>query len=133
MGFKSSGATIQSCQCTITETRRKGNYLCQIPDSKYDHYSTYGALQFLRLKQFSAESGAYECYWQFMHNQRRFGHWLGCQVIVDPFDLKGNSSVLETTAAVHPPPRPLPTSSPIIPDEAVALKSTKRIPSLNLL
>ncbi|KAF7266096.1 hypothetical protein GWI33_020547 [Rhynchophorus ferrugineus] len=73
--------------------------------------------------QIPAESGTYECYWQFMHNQVRFGHWLGCQVIVDPFDLKGNRSVLETTAAaVEPPPRPLLNSSLIIPDQAIMLK-----------
>ncbi|KAJ8924658.1 hypothetical protein NQ315_000809 [Exocentrus adspersus] len=41
--------------------------------------------------------GQYECYWHFHHKDRRFGHWLGCQVIVDPFDLKGNKSVLETS------------------------------------
>lgn len=41
--------------------------------------------------------GQYECYWYFHHKERRFGHWLGCQVIVDPFDLKGNKSVLETS------------------------------------
>lgn len=27
--------------------------------------------------------GNYECYWHFHHNGRRFGHWLGCYVIVD--------------------------------------------------
>ncbi|XP_018571385.1 uncharacterized protein LOC108911046 isoform X2 [Anoplophora glabripennis] len=41
--------------------------------------------------------GQYECYFHFHHKERRFGHWLGCQVIVDPFDLKGNKSVLETS------------------------------------
>ncbi|XP_019766280.2 uncharacterized protein LOC109541765 isoform X1 [Dendroctonus ponderosae] len=39
--------------------------------------------------------GIYECYWQFLHKGRRFGDWLDVQVIVDPFDLKGHSSVLE--------------------------------------
>lgn len=32
--------------------------------------------------------GHYECYWHFYHNGRRFGHWLGCQVIVDPSPVK---------------------------------------------
>nr|CAH7763549.1 unnamed protein product [Callosobruchus chinensis] len=45
------------------------------------------------------EPGQYECYWHFHHEDRRFGRWLGCQVIVDPFDLKGNKSVLETSSA----------------------------------
>ncbi|XP_072396375.1 uncharacterized protein [Diabrotica undecimpunctata] len=40
--------------------------------------------------------GQYECYFNFHHRGRRFGHWLGCQIIVDPFDLKGNKSVLDT-------------------------------------
>ncbi|CAG9821727.1 unnamed protein product [Phaedon cochleariae] len=41
--------------------------------------------------------GQYECYWHFHHKERRFGHWLGCQIIVDEFNLKGNKSVLETS------------------------------------
>ncbi|XP_060535950.1 uncharacterized protein LOC132707925 [Cylas formicarius] len=49
--------------------------------------------------QIPNEPGRYECYWQFMHKGRRFGHWLGCQVVVDPFDLKGNRSVLETSGS----------------------------------
>ncbi|KAK9737576.1 Ig-like domain from next to BRCA1 protein [Popillia japonica] len=28
-------------------------------------------------------AGTYECYWHFYHEGRRFGHWLGCEVIVD--------------------------------------------------
>ncbi|XP_050300721.1 uncharacterized protein LOC126739199 isoform X2 [Anthonomus grandis grandis] len=44
--------------------------------------------------QIPTQPGTYECYWQFTHNGRRFGHWLGVQVIVDPFDLKGHASVL---------------------------------------
>lgn len=28
-------------------------------------------------------SGNYECYWHFHHMGRRFGHWLGCHIIVD--------------------------------------------------
>ncbi|KAG5871599.1 hypothetical protein JTB14_010723 [Gonioctena quinquepunctata] len=47
--------------------------------------------------QIPSQPGQYECYWHFHHNERRFGHWLGCQVIVDAFDLKGNKSVLETS------------------------------------
>lgn len=43
------------------------------------------------------QPGLYECYFHFHHKGRRFGHWLGCQVVVDPFDLKGNKSVLETS------------------------------------
>lgn len=27
--------------------------------------------------------GNYESYWHFNHGGRRFGHWLGCSVIVD--------------------------------------------------
>ncbi|GJQ84231.1 hypothetical protein Trydic_g2899 [Trypoxylus dichotomus] len=27
--------------------------------------------------------GTYECYWHFYHEGRRFGHWLGCEIIVD--------------------------------------------------
>lgn len=34
------------------------------------------------------KSGNYECYWHFYHEGRRFGHWLGCQVIVDPSPVK---------------------------------------------
>ncbi|KAJ8933882.1 hypothetical protein NQ314_013735 [Rhamnusium bicolor] len=45
--------------------------------------------------------GLYECYWHFHHKERRFGHWLGCQIIVDPFDLKGTNSVLETSFAEY--------------------------------
>ncbi|KAJ8973560.1 hypothetical protein NQ317_009584 [Molorchus minor] len=45
--------------------------------------------------QIPNQPGQYECYWHFNHKGRRFGHWLGCQVIVDPFDLKGAQSVLE--------------------------------------
>ncbi|CAG9854334.1 unnamed protein product [Phyllotreta striolata] len=41
--------------------------------------------------------GQYECYFHFHHKNRRFGQWLGCQVIVDPFDLKGNKCVLDTS------------------------------------
>lgn len=32
--------------------------------------------------------GNYECYWHFYHEGRRFGHWLGCQVIVDASAVK---------------------------------------------
>ncbi|XP_057653370.1 next to BRCA1 gene 1 protein-like [Diorhabda carinulata] len=46
--------------------------------------------------QIPNQPGQYECYFHFHHENRRFGHWLGCQVIVDPFDLKGNKSVLDT-------------------------------------
>lgn len=46
--------------------------------------------------QIPNQPGQYECYFHFHHENRRFGHWLGCQVIVDSFDLKGNKSVLET-------------------------------------
>lgn len=52
---------------------------------------------YLNFIWFSDLPGQYECYWHFHHNGRRFGHWLGCQVIVDPFDLKGNKSVLESS------------------------------------
>ncbi|CAH1102179.1 unnamed protein product [Psylliodes chrysocephalus] len=47
--------------------------------------------------QIPNQPGLYECYFHFHHKGRRFGHWLGCQVVVDPFDLKGNKSVLETS------------------------------------
>ncbi|XP_066249930.1 uncharacterized protein [Euwallacea similis] len=47
------------------------------------------------------QSGQYECYWQFTHKGRRFGHWLGAQVIVDAFDLKGNHSVLQKSNQVE--------------------------------
>lgn len=71
------------------------------------------------------QSGKYECYWQFMHDRRRFGHWLGCQVVVDPFDLKGNRSVLATSnAPTNLDFKPENASAPtygFIPDEAVAL------------
>lgn len=46
---------------------------------------------------FSVIAGQYECYWHFHHKGLRFGHWLGCQVIVDAFNLKGNKSVLDTS------------------------------------
>lgn len=49
---------------------------------------------------FLEEPGQYECYFHFHHFGRRFGHWLGCQLIVDPFDLKGNKSVLETSFTI---------------------------------
>ncbi|CAH2007744.1 unnamed protein product [Acanthoscelides obtectus] len=50
--------------------------------------------------QIPNEPGQYECYWHFHHKERRFGHWLGCQVIVDPFDKKGHKSVLDTSPPI---------------------------------
>ncbi|KAL1518013.1 hypothetical protein ABEB36_001699 [Hypothenemus hampei] len=38
------------------------------------------------------EPGKYECYFQFMHSNHRFGQWLGVEVIVDP---KLNSHTIE--------------------------------------
>lgn len=44
---------------------------------------------------FSAHPGHYESFWHFYHNGRRFGPWLGCQVIVDPSPVAPQSSSTE--------------------------------------
>lgn len=36
----------------------------------------------------SAAPGQYEAYWHFHHKGRRFGHWLACQITVDPYPVK---------------------------------------------
>lgn len=75
-----------------------------------NHSKMFANIKFLTFC--SEEPGQYECYWHFHHSGRRFGHWLGCQVIVDPFNLKGNKSVLETSFTM-PFEQPLKTGSPV--------------------
>ncbi|KAF2902828.1 hypothetical protein ILUMI_03364 [Ignelater luminosus] len=41
------------------------------------------------------KAGNYESYWHFYHDGRRFGHWLGCRVIVDPPPVKLSSPPID--------------------------------------
>lgn len=41
---------------------------------------------------FLAAPGKYESYWHFYHKERRFGRWLGCQIIVDPYPVPNNNT-----------------------------------------
>lgn len=51
--------------------------------------------------------GQYESYWHFHHKGRRFGHWLGCQIIVDPSPVRNSAADFLQSSFTLPPPQPI--------------------------